>query len=206
MLHLATHGLLGSTDRPLLASLALTTPDEPSAEDIGFLTLEEILGTWGGSLRDTELVVLSACDSARGVQRGDTTMALPLGFFVCGTRTVIASLWKVDDRATALLMARFYANWLGKTGSSREVDGKQYGPSEAMPKLAALREAQRWLRSLTVADRDRLIAAGPDTIAEEVSRGPMPRRGRLAEKPDQQARPYDHPYYWAAFVLYGSPE
>ena len=103
-------------------------------------------------------------------------------------------------------MARFYANWLGKTGSSREVDGKQYGPGEAMPKLAALREAQGWLRSLTVADRDRLIGAGPDTIAEEVSRGPMPRRGRLVETSDQQARPYDHPYYWAAFVLYGSPE
>ena len=206
VLHLATHGLLGSRDRPLLASLALTSPAEPTPDDIGFLTLEEILATWGAQLQGTDLVVLSACDTALGVRRGDTTMTLPLGFFVCGAETVIASLWKVDDRATALLMTRFYANWLGETASSREIDGMQYEPGEPLPKLAALREAKGWLRSLTVADRDRLLGGDAGLIATEVSREPTPRRGRVVAAVDPQSRPYEHPYYWAAFVLYGSAQ
>ncbi len=209
VLHLATHGLMGNQRNPLLASLALTAPKEPTADDIGFLTLEEILSTWGAQLKGTQLVVLSACDTALGKRVGDTTMTLPLGFFVCGTETVIASLWKVDDKATALLMARFYSNWLGRTGSEREIDGVRYSAGRPLPKLAALREAQAWLRSLTVADRDRLLSAGANvaaTIAEEVSRGEAARRGRLNLERDAEARPYAHPYYWAAFVLYGSPE
>ncbi len=204
VLHLATHGLLGSADRPLLASLALATPKEPTVGDNGFLTLEDILSNWGGSMTGTELVVLSACDTAQGVKRGDTNMALPLGLFVCGAETVVASLWKVDDKATALLMARFYADWLGKTASEREVDGVKYPAGSPMPKLAALREARAWLRQLTAADRDKLN--DPAAIANEVTRDPLPRRGELAAAPAADPRPFDHPFYWAAFVLHGSAE
>jgi CHAT domain-containing protein len=145
-------------------------------------------------------------DTGRGVQRGDTTMALPLGFFVCGAETVVASLWKVDDTATALLMARFYANWLGTTSSVRTVDGESYSPGQAMPKLAALREARSWLRSLTPADCDRLTGAKPDTIAEEASRGVRRVRMQPNSTPSSSTSddlPYDHPYFWSAFVLYG---
>lgn len=209
VLHLATHGLLGSADRPLLASLALTAPAEPNAEDIGFLTLEEILATWGGELRGSELVVLSACDTGRGFRQGDTVMALPLGLLICGTESVLASLWKVDDTATALLMARFYANWLGRTDSVRQIDGSVYAVGEPLPKLAALREAQQWLRSLTVAERDRFVGASVEEIASEAIRsdhGPRQRRAPLAAAPVQPtARPYEHPYFWSGFVLYGSP-
>ncbi len=92
ILHLATHGLTGNADRPLEASLAMTIPDEPTPDDIGFLTLQEIIGRWAGKLDGTELVVLSACDTALGVAKGDSVMALPLGFVVCGAETVVASL------------------------------------------------------------------------------------------------------------------
>ncbi|MCA9282918.1 MAG: CHAT domain-containing protein [Phycisphaeraceae bacterium] len=201
VLHLATHGLLGSSARPLLASLALSTPDEPSIDNTGFLTLEEVLNEWGGSLQGTELVVLSACDTADGIQQGDTAMTLPLGFFVCGADTVIASLWKVDDRATALLMARFYANWLGKAESQREIDGVQYDAHQPMPKLAALREARQWLRSLTQDQVDAIFASDA-SVAEAASRGPSPRRGELAPS-DNNTRLYDHPYYYSAFILQG---
>ena len=206
VLHLATHGLLGSADRPLLASLALTTPDEPTGEDTGFVTLGDILSTWGGQLRATELVVLSACDTATAVRQGDTMMALPLGLLVSGAESVLASLWKVDDRATALLMARFYANWLGKTESEREIDGVAYAPGEALPKLAALREAQAWLRDLTAEQVRTLTGATAGRIAAETSRGPSPRRGRLSAGQDPDNRPYEHPYYWAAFTMHGQSE
>ncbi|TVQ33602.1 MAG: CHAT domain-containing protein [Phycisphaeraceae bacterium] len=206
VLHLATHGLLGSADRPLLASLALTAPDEPTGDDNGFVTLGDILATWGAQLGGTELVALSACDTAHGVRQGDTMMALPLGLLIAGADSVLASLWKVDDRATALLMARFYANWLGKAESAREIDGVRYSAGEAMPKMAALREAQVWLRSLTAEDLDRLQDDTGQTIAQSVSRDPRPRPAPLAATPKQTSHPYDHPYYWAAFVLYGSPD
>lgn len=132
-------------------------------------------------------------------------MALPLGLLIAGADTVVASLWKVDDKATALLMARFYANWLGKTKTAREIDGVVYAPGEAMPKLAALREAQRWLRSLT-REQANAMTGTPDAVNESVTRDPSPRRGRLVTTPDPDARPYDHPFYWSAFVLYGSPK
>ncbi|MCA9282920.1 MAG: tetratricopeptide repeat protein [Phycisphaeraceae bacterium] len=206
VLHLATHGLLGSSARPLLASLALSTPDEPSIDDTGFLTLEEVLNDWGGSLQGTELVVLSACDTANGIRQGDTAMTLPLGFFVCGADTVIASLWKVDDRATALLMARFYANWLGKSESVRSIDGVNYDANAPMPKLAALREARQWLRSLTQ-DQVDAIFASDTSVADAAARGPAPRRGELADPLAAADNcPYDHPYYYSAFILQGSPE
>ena len=205
VVHLATHGLLGTTDRPLLASLALSTPHEPSPEDIGFLTLEEILGTLGPQLKGSEMITLSACDTGRGVQRGDTMMSLPLGLLIAGAETVVASLWSVDDRATALLMARFYANWLGRADSEREIDGVHYVPREEMPKLAALREAQAWLRNLSAEDRERLSGLEAKLIAEESTRSPSVRGIGPEEPAAELHRPYAHPYYWAAFVLYGDP-
>ncbi len=206
-LHLATHGLSGNADRPYEASLALTKPERPTVDDIGFLTLKELIKQWPGRLKGTELVTLSACDTGRGVAKGDSVMALPLGFFAAGAETVVASLWKVDDTATSLLMSRFYANLLGESKSSRQIDGVSYIPGQPLPKLAALREAQAWLRALTNEDKNRLTGASPEQIAQAATRDVGPRRGRPTI-PDGRAaaRPYDHPYYWAAFVLFGSPQ
>ena len=68
-------------------------------------------------------MVLSACDTAPGIQRGDTVMALPLGILVCGADSVVASLWKVDDRAKALLMARFLpTGWPGPNQNERSME------------------------------------------------------------------------------------
>lgn len=206
VLHLATHGLMGSSERPLLASLALTTPAEPTTGDTGFVTLEDIFSTWGARLKGTELVVLSACDTARGVQQGDTSMALPLGLFVCGAETVIASQWKVDDTATALLMSRFYANWLGKTDSERVIDGITYAPGQTLSKLAALREAQAWLRGLNSEQVATITVAMSGTDgAKAVTQFTRGGDDELAEASNSDF-PFAHPYYWSAFVLYGSPE
>ncbi|MDP1563458.1 MAG: CHAT domain-containing protein [Pirellulaceae bacterium] len=206
VLHLATHGLMGSSERPLLASLALTTPAEPTLGDTGFVTLEDILSTWGARLKGTELVVLSACDTARGVQKGDTSMALPLGLFVCGAETVIASQWKVDDTATALLMSRFYANWLGKTDSERVIDGVTFAPGQSLSKLAALREAQAWLRGLNSEQVATITAAMSGTDgAKAVTQFTRGGDDELADANGSDF-PFAHPFYWSAFVLYGSPE
>ena len=183
--HLATHGLTGSVERPYDASLALTQPHEVSPQDIGFLSLDDLIRGWRGRLAGCDLVVLSACDTQRGVKHGDSMMALPWGFFYAGAPTVVASLWKVDDTATALLMGRFYENMLGAT---------------LMSKADALDEAKRWLRHLNREEADRLT--GGLAVAE---RGPIGRRPTSDAAP-RQGRPFAHPFYWAAFVLIGSPE
>jgi CHAT domain-containing protein len=197
-LHLATHGLMGSAERPYDAALALTQPQEPTPEDIGFLRLEDLLSRWGGKLNDCDLVVLSACDTQRGQRQGDTVMSLPLGFFFAGARTVVASLWKVDDTATALLMVRFYENLLG-TGSQ----------SAPLPKAEALREAKQWLRGLSWEETRGLCAAHQLALPDGQDRGEpgtikAEDVGSDGSSPPAQ-HPYEHPYYWSAFILVGDP-
>jgi len=131
LLHLATHGLMGSVTRPYDASLALARPDHPTPDDMGFLRLEDLIRSWRGRLSECELVTLSACETHRGIRIGDSLMALPVGFFYAGAPAVVASLWKVDDRCTARLMAGFYR---------RLLDGRHAS------KLAAFAEARRAVR------------------------------------------------------------
>ena len=72
----------------------------------GILTAEEIAAA---DCRQLELVVLSACETGRGdVVHGDGVFSIQTAFHVAGARNVIATLWKIDDAATAELMAEFY--------------------------------------------------------------------------------------------------
>jgi CHAT domain-containing protein len=64
------------------------------------------------NLQGTELVVLSACDSGAGdVKIGEGVMSLRRAFRIAGAQTVLASHWKVNDRATARLMTEFMRRW-----------------------------------------------------------------------------------------------
>jgi CHAT domain-containing protein len=103
---------------------------------------------------------------------------------------VCLSLWNVDDRSTALLMRRFYANLLGA----------RPGLSQPMPKAEALAEAKTWLRNLDADDVDRAFAA-----LERGGKRPLANPGPGRPSTTAKVRPYNHPYYWAAFVLVGDP-
>ena len=102
ILHFACHGFVDEKI-PYRSSLVLS-PDEPSRED-GFLQVREIT-----HLRlAAELVVLSACETGRGrVEQGEGILGLARGFFLSGARSVVSTLWKIGDRATARFMRHFY--------------------------------------------------------------------------------------------------
>ena len=106
IVHFATHGTLD--DRwPMSSALALSIPEEFSeGDDNGLLHAWEIFE----SVRlDADLVVLSACDAALGKELGgEGLISLTRAFQFAGSRTTVATLWKVADQATAVLMERFY--------------------------------------------------------------------------------------------------
>jgi CHAT domain-containing protein len=104
IIHIATHTLLD--DRyPDLSGLVLSMLDRNGRRTDGFLPLLDIYNLH----LDTSLVVLSACDTYIGSDlRGEGFLGLARGFLYAGARQVLASLWKVDDRATAAFMERFY--------------------------------------------------------------------------------------------------
>ncbi|MDA8019553.1 MAG: CHAT domain-containing protein [Thermoanaerobaculia bacterium] len=107
-LHLAAHGEIDS-ERPELSRLVFERENASGEREDEVLYAHEV-----ASLElPAELVVLSACETALGQEvRGEGFVGLPQGFFRAGASSVLVSLWKVDDRATAELMKYFYTGLL----------------------------------------------------------------------------------------------
>lgn len=126
VVHFATHGVI-DTESPVLSGLVLSTVDATGRPQRGFLGLHDVYNLRLGA----ELVMLSGCRTALGRElRGEGLIGLVRGFMYAGARRVGASLWPVEDRATAALMGRFYrALWVDRQTPS-----------------AALRAAQRSIR------------------------------------------------------------
>ncbi len=113
VVHLATHGLAYGTEARVRDSYVALAP---GAGQDGLLTLGELIDD--DSLRLTaDLIVLSACQTGLGEAReAEGTVGLQRGLLAKGARSVLVSLWSVDDAATRLLMERFYTHWLSDDG------------------------------------------------------------------------------------------
>ena len=168
--------VLAGANRP---AAAVAQADQ-SADDLGIVTAEAIAGL---PLQDLELVVLSACETGLGlVGGGEGVFGLQRAFHLAGAHNVVASLWKVDDEATAALMAIFYDQlW-----------------RQNKPPIEALRAAQLTLyhhpelagklaRPAGTPDFDKLVQRPVEPVAGAAGSGP-----RRADAKD-----------WAAFVLSG---
>jgi len=104
IVHFATHGLINN-QHPELSGIVLSLFDRQGKSRDGFLRLHDIY-----NLRlPADLVVLSACSTGLGKDvKGEGLIGLTRGFMYAGASGVVASLWKVDDDATAVLMKGFY--------------------------------------------------------------------------------------------------
>jgi CHAT domain-containing protein len=126
IVHFATHGILNN-EHPELSGLVFSLVDKHGNPRDGFLRLYNIYNL----NLEADLVVLSACQTALGKQiNGEGLMGVTRGFMYAGASRVVASLWKVDDAATAELMKKFYSEMI-KVGR-RPAD--------------ALRVAQLWMQ------------------------------------------------------------
>ncbi len=122
IIHLATHGLLNSTN-PELSGVVLSLFDEQGNSQNGFLRLHDVFNL----NLPAELVVLSACQTGLGQEvKGEGLVGLTRGFMYAGSPRVLVSLWNVSDEATAEMMSRFYRKML----------------EEGLSATAALRAAQ----------------------------------------------------------------
>lgn len=127
VIHFATHGFV-DYQHPELSGLVLSMVDEKGNPQDGFLRMHDIYNL----NLPVDLVVLSACNTGLGKEvKGEGLIGLTRGFMYAGARGVVASLWKVDDDATAELMKQFYAGMFQK----------------GLTPAAALRDAQLALRS-----------------------------------------------------------
>lgn len=130
VLHLAAHGVLNDAS-PMYSHIVLS-PGATGATEDGLLETWELL-----SLDlNADMVVLSACETARGgISPGEGMVGLSWGFFVAGSPTTLVSQWKVDSSATTELLLGFYRHL--KAGAGDPGASRPPPPSKA----AALREA-----------------------------------------------------------------
>lgn len=151
IVHLSTHGFVDSTF-DAFSGLALTIG--PDSTDDGLFMGYEMQSM----LFDCDLITLSACETGRGrLVAGEGVLGLPRLLIGAGAKSVLMTLWKVDDEFTSKLMPAFYRYYF--------------------------QEQQNKTGALTLAKRDII-------------------QGKY--KPDQPLY-YQHPFFWAAFTLYGAP-
>ncbi len=110
IVHFATHALI-HPEHPELSGIVLSLYDRDGRPVDGFLRSYEIARLD----LPADLVVLAACRTGDGKEvRGEGLVGLTQSFFQAGAASVVASIWEVDDEATARLMAGFYRELLGR--------------------------------------------------------------------------------------------
>jgi CHAT domain-containing protein/Tfp pilus assembly protein PilF len=174
ILHFATHASF-VTGQPEDSFILFGNGDRANFRDVE---------TW--PLTNTDLVVLSACETGVGGKLGDGTEILGFGYLMqqAGARATIASLWSVDDGGTQVLMNAFYAF----------LESKNVGQDAQPTKAEALRQAQ-----IALITKD--LSAVGGSRGEEAWIEVVSTRTGL---PPQVSNNLNHPYYWAPFILIGN--
>ena len=189
ILHFATHGMYVDTlttndplDRCLLtfagANRALIGNKVPEGMEDGILTAKEISVL---DFREADIVVMSACETGLGDVSGEGVFGLQRAFKMAGAQTILMALWRVDDKATQMLMTAFYRYY-----------------SKGISKREAFRKAQQEVRSYTETKTvERIIPPTQQEIMANQGKIVAPK----TEIKTVTVKPYEAPYFWAGFIL-----
>jgi CHAT domain-containing protein len=177
--HFGCHGKF-EPDSPLESSLVFANKER--------LTLLEIFNL---DLNQCRLVTLSACETGLTESKtSDEYIGLPFGFLLAGSPSMVSTLWEVDQLASTLLLIRFYEN------------------IKTLSTVAALNEAQQWLRNLTSEKLEALLKELQPQIDHIFEQLPPGIRRRFVDAPQNGARnrqplPFAEAHYWAGFTAIG---
>jgi CHAT domain-containing protein len=205
-LHFACHGYFNFA-QPLLSALLLAgsvldaAPDDfdadryllqPDGNVIDLSACLTLLDLFQLDLRQARLVALSACETGLSDLNSlsDEVVGLSSGFLYAGCNNVVGSLWSVPDISTGLLMAQFYRLLMAQTCQGQPGDV-----------TLALKQAQHWLRTLTVAELSAQSATIPEAMRDNFEHDLKWLKQRVADSGDNH--PFRNPYYWAAFTAVG---
>jgi tetratricopeptide (TPR) repeat protein len=170
ILHFACHGEADIHDG-LESGLVLANDETITVGDLMRRRLDGV-----------DMAVLSACQTGvPAIRLVGELVGLPTGLLQSGVKTVIATMWSIDDVATMLLVDRFYYLWQVKKANSAD----------------ALCVAQRWLRDTTNAEKIRdLIDEHKNSVEADIL--------EILKTGDPEEKSYEDPQYWAAFSYNGS--
>jgi len=181
-IHFITHGKFSDYDTEKIN--LILSDDE--------LSFEEIIANYRFGLCD--FAFLSACETGKiKVDEGDEYIGMNHAFMYAGAKTIISSLWAVDDMSTMLFVNRWYYNHVVKK----------------MSKVASLNEAQLWLKN---AKWDEIISfVSNQELVSQILEYRTARRQRSlpvstkqnSNHLDKNEKPFEHPFYWAPFCCYG---
>jgi CHAT domain-containing protein len=181
--HFTGHGY-HDIDTPAKSFLELANGEQLSLKDI-----------FDSKLPSYYLVCLSACETGVTGNQGliDEFVGLASGFFSKRAIYVVSSLWRVDERSTALLMMRFH----------------QLLKEKGMAPAQALKQAQRWLCNLTKAQLREWYLELSEKLTSRSDRKIKSFLNREAENLQEDSQinpnecPYAEPYFWAGFTIAG---
>jgi CHAT domain-containing protein/tetratricopeptide (TPR) repeat protein len=178
ILHFATHGYL-SEESPLLSSILLSAGED--------LQLSELMG-----LRlQADLVVLSACNTARGeATGGDDVLGLTRGLLGAGAGAAVVSLWSVNDLSTSLLMINFYRRL--HEGPALALQAAQNDLRRKSPDMIEVELMQL---------KDRLESVGAWALVRRIDT----LRDFGLSNEASATNDYSHPGFWAPFIFIGRP-
>jgi CHAT domain-containing protein len=211
LLHLASHFRFGDTDTDSYLLLG----------DGGHWTLGDIKAAPAGLFEGVDLITLSACETATsGSYRSGHELE---NFSVLaqrkGATAVLATLWPVDDAATSVMLPRFYVADCPATTAPTAAPAQAVASApSSLGKAAALRAAQLAMlqqhpdavQPVVAPAAAMAVTPAADTAAAPRTRGTRGAVLKVSVSPDLPRFPaglpqYAHPYYWAAFVLFGNP-
>jgi CHAT domain-containing protein len=142
-----------------------------------------------------DLVILSACETGRShVLRGDEILGLSRAMLYAGTPSLLVTLWPVLEIPTRLLIEKFITQLPVARAADTPFD----------PALA-LAAAQRWLRTLSYAEAQALLASWGELSAADIEAhlNSLWNMTHPDQAPQAESRIFAHPFFWSPYILIG---